>query len=330
MGLKRKRFGYADNISFLEVGHSLHQNCEALSLSLNEAPKWGESEGNVFDSAKSELQHFSRNRADRNLATTPSVSCEGMTISENVARPYTRWLGVHFDRTLSFKWHVLILASKAIKVANALRSLSNTSRGISPQLIRQAVIACVLPIAYYGVETWWPRRSRYTTRLVSNRVEGHISLLRKVVLAGARATLPVFRTTPSAILFHEAGLLPLDLELDWKSKSLILRYHRLDPQHPLRQRARHIWALNRRISHYSGWVLKGPKTETIDALIQPPWFNRESWHNSIKRVTCPLINSLIDIPFSDLVAYPDVARSEGTNSPRAGCRVIIFQAGQVI
>lgn len=141
-----------------------------------------------------------------------------MVVSENISRPYTRWLGVHFDRTISFKWHVRILAGKAIKVANALRYFSNTIRGVSPQLIRQAIIACVLPIAYYGAETWWLGRSRLTTRQISNRVEGHVALLRKVVLAGTRAILPVYRTKPAPILFREPGLLPPDLELDCESK----------------------------------------------------------------------------------------------------------------
>ncbi|CCU81781.1 reverse transcriptase, putative [Blumeria hordei DH14] len=176
MGMKRKRFGYADDIALLETGPSLLSNCTDLSHLLVEAIEWGD-----------------------------------IMVSEDPNKPYTHWLGVHFDRTLSFKWHE------------------------RPQLIRQTILACTFPIAYYGAETWWPGRIRYRNRLISNRVEGHLSTLRKVILTGARAILPVYRTTPIPILYRESGLLPPDLELDSKSKFAALRIQRLDPRHPFRR-----------------------------------------------------------------------------------------------
>ncbi|KAI0992026.1 hypothetical protein K3495_g16160, partial [Podosphaera aphanis] len=158
LGNVHRRFGYADDVAILETRNSLQENCTSLTEALKEALAWGREEGITFDPNKSELQHFSRRRVDKDPSSTPVIEFEQFSVAENATRPYTRWLGVYFDKKLSFKWHVNILASKALKVANALRSLGNTSRGCNPNLLRQATIACILPIAYYGAETWWSGR----------------------------------------------------------------------------------------------------------------------------------------------------------------------------
>lgn len=159
-------------------------------------------------------------------------------VSENPSNPYKRLLEIYFNNVLSFKWHVCILLEKALKVANALRSLSNTIRRISPRLLRQAALDCVFIIVHFGSEAWWPGRKTLSTqgRSVSIRVEPHLSLICTVFLKCARAILPVFPTTPTPALFREAGLFSPELELDRRSHQAILRAHSLDPRHPLLQR----------------------------------------------------------------------------------------------
>src|SRR5437762_9496892 len=89
-----------------------------------------------------------------------------------------RWLGVWFDRKLSFKTHVATLAAKAKRTAAGIRALGNTVRGAPPRLLRQAVQACVQPILCYGAEAWWPGTHRIRRgKRVSNRVD---SLVRKL------------------------------------------------------------------------------------------------------------------------------------------------------
>jgi hypothetical protein len=74
-----------------------------------------------------------------------------------IIKPSTvvRWLGVFFDRKLSFKAHV------DKKIASASRALQMTSRlktsewGLSSQHLRQLYTSCVLPILDFGAEAWW-------------------------------------------------------------------------------------------------------------------------------------------------------------------------------
>ncbi|CCU81843.1 endonuclease/reverse transcriptase [Blumeria hordei DH14] len=273
LGNVSRRSGYADNVTILETQKSLYNNCISLKKALKEALEWGIKEGITFDPAKVELQHLSRKRADKNLGNTSSVKHSNFSVSEKKSRPYIRWLGVYFDKTLSFEWHVHILANKALVVANSLRSLGNTLSGAPPKLLWQAVTACKLPIAYCGAETWWPGLTRAIspTRTILKLVKGHLSLLQKVVRTSARAILPVYQTTQASALYREAGLSPPEIPLDSKLRQALLRIHRLDPRHLLRRR--NIWILSqkRRVSHLSRWALSFPPTEYLDPLVNLPW-----------------------------------------------------------
>ncbi|CCU81551.1 endonuclease/reverse transcriptase [Blumeria hordei DH14] len=303
LGNVSRRFGYADDVAILETQKSLHDNCISLKMALKENP------GN-----------------------TPSVKHGNFSVSEKTNRPYTRWLGIYFDKTLSFKWHVRILANKALVVANALRSLGSTLSGAPPKLLRQAVTACVLPIAYYGAETWWPGLTRAfsPTRTVSNLVKGHLSLLQKVVRTSARAILPVYRTTPASALYREAGISPPEIALDSKLRQAPLRIHRLYPRHP--HRRRNIWILSqqRRVSRLSRWALSFPPTEYLDPLVNPPWLANESWFSRTRRVTAASHQLPEGIPSQDLVIYSDGSRLESASGPRVGGGFVIFQAGHMI
>jgi hypothetical protein len=79
--------------------------------------------------------------------------------------------------------------------------------------LRKAVMTCVLPSLLYGTEAWYAGRmkpARYTSdgrpELVSARLGWHVSLLNKTRALAIRGVLPVWRTTPTATLFRDAGL----------------------------------------------------------------------------------------------------------------------------
>jgi hypothetical protein len=96
----------------------------------------------------------------------------------------------------------------------------------------------VLPVAFYGAQTWWPGATRLlTSGSHSNGQQGILKAFQKALISSARAILPAYRTTPSPILHREAGIpLPEHL-LDALALADTARTRRLDPTHPLRARA---------------------------------------------------------------------------------------------
>lgn len=332
LGQLSKIFGYADDMAILATKKSLSENCITLSETIKKIIEWGQTEGISFDPGKTELQHFSRRRLDKDPKNTPSVIWGDNSILESTIRPYTRWLGIYFDKTLSYKWHVQIRAGKAMKVVNALRSLGNTTRGAPPCLLRQAILACALPSALYGSETWWPGIYKTTDegRIISNKITGHLDILRKVILSSARVILPVYKTTPTPALLRESGLLPPDLALDKKSRQAVLRTHRLDRRHPLRRRAELIKKTKQGDSRFSRWLLKLPDIEYIDLLINAPWTAKEGWYAGIRRVSSHSRSIISSIPYQDLAVYTDASLMETTSGPRAGGGAVIYQANRIV
>jgi ribonuclease HI len=339
LGSPKTRFGYADDAAILAISLSLEANCQSLSTSLQEALVWGTKEGITFAPDKYELIHFSRRKDDQDPSRTPSVVAGPVTVSENTKRPYLRWLGVLFDKRLSFKYHVGEATSKALKVANALRGLGNTVRGIKPYLMRQAVTACVLPKAYFGAETWWPGRSRPGPRAgsISNQVQGQLDKIAKVIQTGARAILPVYCTTPLPALYRESGLLPAEVELDYIAASAAIRVRRLDPYHPLRKRTAKIVQTGWATSRFARRVLALPESEQINPLQHAPWLPRESRADAQLRINAPngrskeqaaadFLDFHSSLPSTDMKVFTD-----GSKLPdgMAGAGFALYQSGRL-
>lgn len=329
----QKSFGYADDVSIIETSSSLDENVKNIGSSINKALAWGETQGLKFDKDKSEIIHFSRKRKDKNY--NPGVVTNEFRIDVNRKNPYIKWLGIHFDKTLSFKYHVRIQTSKALKVVNAFRCLGNTSRGVLPRLSRQAVTACVLPIAHFGAETWWPGKTRkQRNKIVSNRVGEHTRLIEKVYTAAARAILPVFRTTPTAALLRESGLSTAEIALDTISRRAAIRTRRLDPYHPLRCRA-HKPTQHNIGTRFSRTLFELPISEKVDPLRIPPWemqtaeksllWNNGSNFNPRASISENFSTFLGTINQSDILVYSDGSKLTNGNT---GWGYVIFQIGR--
>ena len=107
-----------------------------------------------------------------------------------------RWLGVWFDRKLSFRRHVDTRIAAAQKVARHLRSLANTSHGPPAAALRKAVTTCVLPSLLYGTEAWYEGRTkdrgtvRNAENKVSTRLGWHVAAIDQTLILAARAVLP--------------------------------------------------------------------------------------------------------------------------------------------
>ncbi|KAM4066751.1 RNase H domain-containing protein [Hirsutella rhossiliensis] len=112
-GEPNSRFGYADDVATLIRGRSLQETAARATRAAGELIQWG---------------------ADNGVVKEPQQDL--------------RWLGVWYDRKLSFRTHVEKWAAKAMTAAGFLQNLSNTRRGIPPRSTRHAVTACVLPILY--------------------------------------------------------------------------------------------------------------------------------------------------------------------------------------
>ena len=151
------------------------------------------------------------------------------------AKPSLRWLGILLDRKLTFKDHVCHWTKKAGRVANHLRSLCNTVRGLPVQSTRRAVISCVLPVLTHGLEVWYPgtERTKESGSTASCRTKGLLQKMNSGLRTAMRAILPVWRTHPGHILHFEAQIPPAELLAESIRRRHGFRLGKVDKNHPL-------------------------------------------------------------------------------------------------
>lgn len=271
---RRGRFGYTDDICQLVASPSLEENCTALQHCTEELRQWGAREGLTLDFNKTELQHFTRGTNHSNPACSIHTTQGSHTVTPPPPGGATRWLGIWFDRRLSFSKHCRTLAARARQTAAGIRSLANTVRGTRAHLLRQATITCIISVLCYGAEAWWPGRNRFRPRnqgTVSNRVDSSLSHLDRVLRDALRGTLPVYRTTPIPALHRETAIPPMEIILDQKRSAAKLRAFSLDNRHPVCRRIfrKRSFPANTRLTHKHLPWLEG--VEQIDPLLYPPW-----------------------------------------------------------
>ncbi|EDN04275.1 conserved hypothetical protein [Histoplasma mississippiense (nom. inval.)] len=236
------RFGYADDLNIWRATHSLDNNATLLRQDIQSILRWGEINKVAFAPEKLEMIHLTRKR--HNEAPAVVVS-EDLTVHPVTAQagqePALRWLGVHFDRRLTWRPHVSTRAKKARAVAQHIRSLGKTRDGPPADALRKAVTTCVVPSLLYGTEAWYGGRTqpaRHTGRSgeVSSRLGWHVGTVEKVLTMAARGVLPVFRTTPIAALYRDAGLPSAMVALEEAKIRFATRLQVVDEKHPLASR----------------------------------------------------------------------------------------------
>jgi ribonuclease HI len=238
------RFGYADDICLYRATDSLEENTRLLAADVQSIISWGTENKILFAPEKLEMIHITK-KHNRILAPQCVVNNEltiyPITTAPNKEQPALRWLGVWFDRRLTFRRHVFERAAKARNVAQHIRGLANTTDGPPASALRKAVIACVLPSALYGTEAWYagrtkPRGSHGPVKIVSTQVGWHVDIIESALTLAARGVLPVWRTTPTITLFRDAGLPSAMAALEEAKLRFALRLQTTDAQHPLTHR----------------------------------------------------------------------------------------------
>ena len=128
LGLSRGRFGYADDAVFFASGGTIKDCQTKLQKQLDLSLDWAINNGILFDMEKTELMYFHNKRKYVNLP----LQAGDLLIEP---KELIKWLGIHFDRKLSFKEHTRLACQRSRIVTDHVRRLCNTNRGTSPSLL---------------------------------------------------------------------------------------------------------------------------------------------------------------------------------------------------
>jgi hypothetical protein len=183
--------------------------------------------GLVMEHSKTELFHFALKSNDYESANpTLDLGFAPFTgTTPLIPKRIWRYLGIFFDRNLTFCEHVKHYATKSISTVRSMKILGNSSRGLTPKQKCLLYILCVQPIATYGFRCWYqPGIRGFRT---------NIKLLSLTHHQGARWITGVFRTTPVGGMLAVAGLMPLHITLKKLFERSLIRNGTLHPNHPV-------------------------------------------------------------------------------------------------
>jgi hypothetical protein len=97
------------------------------------------------------------------------------------------------DRRLNFQHHYEVVMTKAKKAQGRVKGITGRL-GLRPENAKKVQIAAVQSVVLYGSELWWDGQI------------GREHELQKLINESARRVTGLFRSTPTVLLFKEAGL----------------------------------------------------------------------------------------------------------------------------
>ena len=205
---------YADDLA---IWSSSPTAVEATQGALFRLERWSEYWCLPLNPSKCEASFFSVDPHQANLQ--PNLLLLGSRFRFN---PTPTFLGVTFDRTLSFSKHVSSLKAKFFPRLKALRCISASSWGPSKESLSVLYKAFLRSLLTYASPGWFPFLSAT-----------NITKLERLHRATSRAITGCLSSSPIPLLLTEASLPPLQVTLTHFTLSSYERALRLPTSFPI-------------------------------------------------------------------------------------------------
>ena len=193
---------YVDDFCICFRSKSMRTIERHLQQNLNKIEHWATNNGFKFSKSKTQCVHFCQLRKQHD---DPVLTLYGSPIP--VVQEY-KYLGLIFDKKLSFIPHIKYLKAKCLKSLNILKVLSHTTWGADRTTLLQLYRSLIRSKLDYGSIVYGSARKSY------------LAMLDPIHHQGLRLTLGAFRTSPTASLYVEAD----EPSLNTRREKLSLQY----------------------------------------------------------------------------------------------------------
>jgi ribonuclease HI len=206
---------YVDDFLICYRSKSMHLIERQLQRCLNNIQHWADENGFQFSKTKTVCMHFCHQYT---LHPDPDLNLNGSTIP---VVEQTKFLGLIFDRKLTFIPHIKYLKDRCLKAMNLLRVVAHTDWGANTATLLKLYRSHLRSKLDYGSVVYGSARSSYLQSL--DRVQN----------AALRVCLGAFRTSPISSLHVEANEMPLSLRRQQLSLQYMLKLksNRSNPAH---------------------------------------------------------------------------------------------------
>jgi hypothetical protein len=146
---------FADDIALWSQDVDAEVATRNVQTAVDSIAQWSREWLLTLSVAKCETSLFSLDAAQSGMK--PVITIEGSAIAYN---SYPTFLGVTYDRRLSFADHVLRVCNRARKRVQILRRVAGTDWGLDRELLRSGYLALVRSVLEYASCAWMPGSAR--------------------------------------------------------------------------------------------------------------------------------------------------------------------------
>ena len=187
---------YVDDFLISYKSKNLNSIERKLQLSLNKLQKWCDENGFRFSPQKTVCVHFTRSRK---VFSEPELYLKGFRVP---VKDEVKFLGVIFDKKLTFVPHIKYLKDKCLKALNLLKVVSRTDWGGDRKTLLHLYRSLIRSKLDYGCMVYGSARKTV------------LQMLDPIAHQGLRLALGAFRSSPVESLYTEAEEPPLKLRRD--------------------------------------------------------------------------------------------------------------------
>ena len=202
------KYLFVDNFCITSSSKYIRTAERQLQQGINKINKWAMINGFTISKTKIQYVHFCQLRKMHN---SPTLKLDGSEIP--VVNQY-RFLGIIFDKKLSFIPHIQYLKDKCNKTLKLLRIIAHKDWGADQHALLKLYRTLIRSKIDYGCFIYGAARKTY------------FKPLNTVLHEGLRLTLGAFRTSPvkslySEVYVHKLRIIKLGLQYYCKLKSLL-------------------------------------------------------------------------------------------------------------
>ena len=204
---------YVDDFLICYRSKNMHTIERQLQQNINKIQNWASNNGFKFSKSKTVCMHFCQLRRHHD---EPKLTLDGTLIP---VVEETKFLGIIFDRKLTFIPHIKNLKAKCLKALNLLKVIAHTDWGADKKVLLNLYRTFVRSILDYGCIVYGSARRSY------------LKMLDPIHHQGIRLALGAFKTSPCESLLAEANEPSLSHRREMLSAQYALKL-RSNPMNP--------------------------------------------------------------------------------------------------
>ena len=256
---------FADDLAIWASDPNITNAEEMVQNGLNEIVNWTNKWKMVINVGKCETTIFTKHKKE--LTYKPNLSMNGEQIPYNKT---PKFLGITFDRELTFKSHMENIAKKCKSRVSIMKALSGTDWGCQREELRMIYLTYIRSCIDYCGAAWLPALSAT-----------NVNKLESIQNCAARVISGCTRGSYGNAVLHEADLLPISEKATEHAAIAVEKYKRLPDSNPTMKSAKSPIGL-RKLSSVTSWrekgnemiqgtLLKNAEREPILIPPIPPW-----------------------------------------------------------